>query len=55
MRYKRSFAAKLKFYDLRAKKSFKTDKYTERKKSGRNFAVATAPSGSTAWRILPKK
>lgn len=48
-------ANKLKFYDLRAKKSFTTDKYTLKTKSGRNFAVAKTASGSTAWRILAKK
>jgi len=43
---------KLKFYDLKAKRSFKTDKYAIRVKKGRRFAVATAPSGISAWRIL---
>ena len=46
---------KLKFYDLKAKKSFSTDKYTAKTKKGRRFAVAKTPSGSTAWRILGKK
>ena len=46
---------KLKFYDLRGKKAFTTSKYSERVKKGRRFAVATAPSGATAWRILGKK
>lgn len=45
----------LKFYDVRAKKGFSTEKYREQIKSGRRFAVATSPSGGTAWRILPKK
>ena len=49
------FAPKMKFYDLKGKKAFQTDKYKMVSKSGRNFAVATAPSGSTAWRIMGKK
>jgi len=32
----------------------KTDKYTTKTKSGRKFAVAKTPSGSTAWRIMAK-
>jgi hypothetical protein len=52
---KYNYAAKLKFYDLKGKKSFQTDKYKAVKKSGRNFVVATAPSGATAWRIVGKK
>lgn len=55
MKYKTNFAAKLKFYDLKAKKSFQTDKYAERMKSGRRFAVASTPTGGTAWRVLGKK
>jgi hypothetical protein len=46
---------KMKFYDLRSKKSFSTDKYTAKTKSGRRFAVAKTPSGSTAWRLMGKK
>jgi len=45
---------KMKFYDLSAKKSFTTDKYTTKTKKGRKFAVAKTPSGSTAWRIMAK-
>lgn len=48
-------ASKLKFYDLRAKKSFTTDKYNLKTKKGRNFAVAKNASGGTSWRILGKK
>jgi len=49
-------ATKLKFYDLKKKKSFTTDKYktvtkTVRGKK-RKFAVADAPSGIKSWRIL---
>ena len=43
---------KLKFYDLKGKKSFTTDKYTMVTKKGRRFAVAKAPSGIDSWRIL---
>lgn len=43
---------KLKFYDLKNKKSFMTDKYDMKVKNGRRFAVAKAPSGSESWRIL---
>ena len=46
---------KLKFYDLKKKKAFMTDKYTIVKKSGRKFAVATAPSGCKAYRIVSSK
>lgn len=46
---------KLKFYDMKGKKSFSTDKYTAKVKSGRKFVVAKTPSGSTAWRIMSKK
>lgn len=45
----------MKFYDLKSKKSFSTDKYTTKMKKGRKFAVAKTPSGSTAWRIVAKK
>jgi hypothetical protein len=44
-----------KFYDLKAKKAFTTSKYKMVSKSGRKFAVATTPSGSTAWRVMGKK
>jgi hypothetical protein len=47
--------AKLKFYDLKAKKSFSTDSYKVMKKSGRTFAVAKTPSGATSYRIMAKK
>lgn len=48
----------LKFYDVKAKKSFTSSNYrivTKRTKRGtRRFAVAEAPSGIMAWRILGK-
>jgi hypothetical protein len=46
---------KLKFYDVKAKKGFTTDKYKSVAKKGRKFLVAKAPSGVTAWRIAVKK
>jgi hypothetical protein len=54
-------AEKLKFYDVKGKKKFSSDKYkkvTKNTKRGKvQFAVAKAPSGIEAWRILgrPKK
>ena len=49
----------LKFYDLKAKKSFTTDKYkiVTKKVNGRNrnFAVADTPSGIKSWRVLSNK
>jgi hypothetical protein len=45
-------AEKLSFYDLKAKKKFTTSTYKLTKKSGRNFAVAKAPSGCDAYRIV---
>jgi|TARA_Y100000296_G_C5178678_1_gene261771 hypothetical protein len=50
---------KLNFYDLKKKKSFETNKYkvvtkTVRGKK-RKFAVAVAPSGIKAWRIISSK
>jgi hypothetical protein len=52
---KYNFATKLKFFDLKAKKTFMTDKYSVRMKGPRKFAVAKAPSGIPAWRIMSKK
>ena len=45
-------AEKLSFYDVKGKKKFKTDKYRTVTKKGRRFAIAKAPSGIEAWRIL---
>jgi len=48
----------LKFYDLRKRKSFTTDKYkivSKRTKRGTTyFAVAVAPSGVQSYRIVSK-
>lgn len=46
---------KLKFYDLKAKKVFYTDKYVTKTKGKVRFAVATAPSGVKSWRIIGRK
>lgn len=46
---------KLKFYDVRAKKAFNTDKYKVEVKKGRRFAVTTSPGGTKAFRILGKR
>lgn len=49
---------KIKFYDVKGKKSFMSDKVvlTSRKTSKRVtfFAVTDAPSGIKAWRIISK-
>ncbi len=45
-------AEKLKFYDLKAKKVFFTNKWKTTIRGKRRFAVAKAPSGCPAWRIL---
>lgn len=49
-----SMAEKLKFYDVKGKKTFTTSSYTLRSKGGRNFAVTKAPSGIASWRIMGK-
>lgn len=43
---------RLKFYDLKKKKVFYSDKYRIVKKNGRKFAVTNAPSGIESWRIV---
>jgi regulator of replication initiation timing len=42
----------LEFYDLKAKKKFKSSEYRIVNKSGRKFAVAKNPSGSESYRII---
>jgi len=45
----------LKFYDLKAKKSFTTDKFTiVNGKNGRRFAKTISPSGVKSMRIVGK-
>ena len=46
---------KLKFYDLKARKAFISNKYKLVTKKGRNFAIAKAPSGCDSYRIVAKK
>ncbi len=49
-------AEKLKFYDIKAKKSFTTNKFKVVNKKGRRFAVAKSPlTGIMAHRIMKKK
>ena len=43
---------KLKFYDVKGKKTFWSTNYKMMTKKGRRFAVAKAPSGIMAWRIV---
>ena len=45
---------KLKFYDVKSKKSFESEEYEIREIKGRKFAVAETPEGNEAFRILPK-
>jgi len=45
---------KLDFFDMKGKTKFRTDVYKIIKKGNRRFAVALAPSGVEAWRILGK-
>jgi hypothetical protein len=45
---------KLNFFDVKSKKKFETDKFKLVKKSGRQFAVAKAPSGIESYRIVGK-
>jgi len=42
----------LKFYDVKGRKSFKSSSYVYKVKGKTKFAVATAPSGIKAWRII---
>jgi len=42
----------LTFYDVKGKKKFKSKNYKVTTKKGRRFAVAKAPSGIQAWRII---
>ena len=44
----------LSFYDVKGKKKFKAKKYEIVTKKGRRFAIADAPSGIKAWRIMGK-
>ena len=43
---------KLKFYDVKGKKKFTSTKYKYKNIKGRRFAIAKAPSGIDAYRIV---
>ena len=45
----------LQFYDLVAKKRFKSNKYKMVIKGNRQFAVATNPSGNKSWLVRGMK
>ena len=45
---------RLKFRDMKMQKNFETDDFDLVMKKGRRFAVATAPSGVKAFRIVGK-
>ena len=45
----------LTFYDLKAKKKFKSSDYKITKKGNRSFAICTAPSGIKSYRIVSSK
>ncbi len=49
---------KLKFYDVKGKKSFTADKFKLKSKKTRGgmryFAIAKAPTGIDSWRIVSK-
>ena len=45
---------RLKFYDLKAKKSFESDDYKIVTKGNTRFAVVDAPSGVKSYRIVSK-
>ena len=47
-------AEKLSFYDVKGKKKFEATEYKMVVKKGRRFAVAKAPSGIDAYRIMGK-
>ena len=45
---------RLSFYDVKGKTKFTSDKFKVVTKKGRRFAVAKAPSGIQAYRIVKK-
>ena len=45
----------LTFWDMKGKKKFATSAYRYKFVKGKKFAVAKAPSGATAWRIVSRK
>jgi len=49
-----SHSSELNFYDVKGRQKFNSSKYSIIVKSGRKFAVAKAPSGIDAYRIIGK-
>lgn len=49
---KKSDKEELEFYDLKAKKKFKSKDYKLVTKSNRKFAVAVSPTGTESYRIM---
>ena len=47
--------SQLNFYDMKGKKKFTTSKFRVLMKGGRRYAIAKAPSGIEAWRIISKE
>lgn len=47
-------ADELSFYDVKAREKFTSSEYRIEVRNGRRFAVAKAPSGIEAWRVLGK-
>jgi len=45
---------RLKFYDVKTKKEFHSDKYQVKMKDGKRYAVAISPSGTESWKIIGK-
>ena len=45
---------KLKFYNMKLKKSFESEDWEVRTRGERNFAVHTTQDGTECWRILGK-
>jgi hypothetical protein len=45
---------KLKFWDLKGRKSFLSDEYKIVVKKGRTFAISKTPSGSLSYLIVKK-
>ena len=46
---------KMKFYDLKGRKSFMSSNYKSVTKGKTKFIVAKAPSGIKSWRIVGRK
>jgi len=42
------------FYDLRAKKKYKSSEYVTKKRGKMTFLVAQSPSGVASWKLMPR-